>query len=210
MADTSGILNGTLYIISAPSGAGKTSLVKALLDQDKQVTVSVSNTTRAAREGEQDGEDYHFTEVERFEEMVAAGEFLEHAKVFDNQYGTSQAEVDRLLGQGLDVILEIDWQGAQQVRERIPGCVAVFILPPSLEALESRLRGRGQDGDDIVERRMQDARSECSHYDEYNYLIINDDFDTALADLASIFRAGRQRLVVQRIARRKLLTALLV
>jgi len=210
MSDTSGVLNGSLYIISAPSGAGKTSLVKALLDQDKQVTVSISNTTRAAREGEKEGVDYHFTEVERFEEMVASGEFLEHAKVFDNQYGTSQKEVERLLRQGLDVILEIDWQGAQQVRERIPGCVAVFILPPSLQALGNRLRGRGQDGDDIIERRMQDARSECAHYDEYNYLIINDNFDTALADLASIFRAGRQRLVVQRIARRKLLTALLV
>ncbi len=210
MTDVLKILSGTLYIISAPSGAGKTSLVKALLDQDKQLTVSVSNTTREAREGEQDGVDYHFTRLDRFEEMVAAGEFLEHAKVFDNRYGTSQAEVERLLAQGLDVILEIDWQGAQQARERMPGCVAIYILPPSLEALKSRLRGRGQDDDEIIARRMQDARSECSHYDEYNYLIINDNFDTALADLASIFRAGRQRLLVQRIACRKLLTALLV
>jgi len=210
MAAALKILSGTLYVISAPSGAGKTSLVKALLDLDKQLAVSVSNTTREPREGEQDGVDYHFTQGDRFEEMVAAGEFLEHAKVFDNHYGTSLAEVERLLTQGLDVILEIDWQGAQQARERMPGCVAIFILPPSLEALESRLRGRGQDDEDIIARRMQDARSECSHYDEYNYLIINDDFDIALADLASIFRAGRQRLLVQRIACRKLLTALLV
>jgi len=210
MTDTLKILSGTLYIVSAPSGAGKTSLVKALLEQDSQVTVSVSHTTRAQRAGEQDGEDYHFINIDRFKEMVAAGDFLEHAKVFDNHYGTSQKEVERVLAQGLDVILEIDWQGAQQVRERIPGCVAVFILPPSLEALASRLRGRGQDDEDIIARRMHDACSECSHYDEYNYLIINDDFDVALADLSSIFRAGRQRLVVQRIACRKLLTALLV
>ena len=210
MTESQKILSGTLYIISAPSGAGKTSLVKALLEQDKQVAVSVSHATRAQRNGEQDGEDYHFIDTARFEEMVAAGDFLEHAKVFDNYYGTSQSEVERLLAQGLDVILEIDWQGAQQVRERMPGCIAVFILPPSLQALESRLRARAQDDEDIIARRMQDARSECSHYEEYNYLIINDDFDTALVDLAAIFRAGRQRLVVQRIACRKLLTALLV
>jgi len=210
MTDTKKILCGTLYIISAPSGAGKTSLVKALLEYDDQVTVSVSHTTRAKREGERGGKDYHFIDLEHFEKMVEAGDFLEHAKVFDNDYGTSQAEVERLLAKGLDVILEIDWQGAQQVRERMPGCIAVFILPPSLPVLESRLRGRGQDGDDIIARRMQEARSECSHYNEYNYLIINDDFDVALDDLAAIFRTGRQRLVVQRIACRKLLTALLV
>lgn len=210
MSDTQRALSGTLYIVSAPSGAGKTSLVKALLEQDEQVKVSVSHTTRSQRPGEQDGVDYHFTDITGFEQMVAAGDFLEHAQVFDNHYGTSQAEVERLLAQGLDVILEIDWQGAKQVRERMPGCIAVFILPPSLQALESRLRGRGQDDDTIIDRRMQDARNECSHYDEYNYLIINDNFDIALADLASIFRAGRQRLVVQRIACRKLLTGLLV
>jgi len=210
MTDSAKTLSGTLYIISAPSGAGKTSLVKALLEQDCQVTVSVSHTTRAQREGEQDGKDYHFIDRRRFEKMVATGDFLEHAKVFDNYYGTSQCEVERLLAQGQDVILEIDWQGAQQVRERMLRCVAVFILPPSLLALENRLRGRGQDDEDIITRRMQDARSECSHYDEYNYLIINDDFDVALADLAAIFRAGRQRMVVQREASRNLLTALLV
>ncbi len=210
MTDKQQAHTGTLYVVSAPSGAGKTSLVKALLEQDEKVTVSVSHTTRAPRPGEHNGQDYHFTEIDRFEEMVATGEFLEHAQVFDNYYGTSQKEVERLLAQGLDVILEIDWQGAQQVRERMPGCIAIFILPPSLEALGARLRGRGQDDDDVIARRMQDARSECSHYDEYNYLIINDKFETALADLGSIFRAGRQRLLVQRVVCRNLLTALLV
>jgi guanylate kinase len=184
-------MSGILYIVSAPSGAGKTSLVKALLESSRGIGVSVSHTTRASRPGEQDGVDYHFTAVDTFQEMIARGEFLEHAQVFDNFYGTSRASVERQLVQGSDVILEIDWQGARQVREMMPGCVSIFILPPSQQALRERLTNRGQDDDSIIERRMRDAQSEASHFDEYDYLIVNDDFDTALAELKAIFTAGQ-------------------
>ncbi|HHH44127.1 MAG TPA: guanylate kinase [Gammaproteobacteria bacterium] len=189
---------GTLYIISAPSGAGKTSLVKALLDKLADVTVSVSHTTRAARPGEQDGVDYHFVTREEFERLVADGEFLEHAQVFDNYYGTRRATVLEKLDSGADVILEIDWQGARQVYRAFPEAVRVFILPPSREALRERLTGRGQDSEEVINRRMADAVSEMSHYDEFDYLIFNDDFATALEELIALFRSRRLRSEAQK------------
>ncbi|MFK5914164.1 MAG: guanylate kinase [Woeseiaceae bacterium] len=189
---------GTLYVISAPSGAGKTSLVKALLEKTTGIGVSVSHTTRAMREGEQNGVDYHFTKKAAFEQMVADSAFLEHAQVFDNYYGTAIANIEDKLNQGEDVILEIDWQGAAQVRKQLPYSVNIFILPPSQAALESRLRGRGQDSDEIIARRMQDAQSEASHYSEYDYLVVNDDFDEALIELKSIVMARRCRFEAQK------------
>lgn len=181
---------GNLIVMSAPSGAGKSSLVKALLERVENLAVSVSNTTRAPREGEVDGKDYHFTAKADFEAMVAQGDFLEHAQVFDNFYGTSQSNVEAQLAAGQDVILEIDWQGARQVRERM-SCFGLFVLPPSKVELDRRLRGRGTDSDEIIARRMRDAESEMSHYDEYEYVVVNDDFDTAVAQLETIIRAQR-------------------
>lgn len=187
----------TLYVISAPSGAGKTSLVKALLEQTTGIGVSVSHTTRVMREGEQDGVDYHFIDKATFEKMVNESAFFEHARVFDNYYGTAVANIESKLRQGEDVILEIDWQGAAQVRQHIPHSVNIFILPPSRQTLEERLRGRGQDSDDIIARRMRDAKSETSHYPEYDYLIVNDQFDHALMELRSIVLARRCRYQAQ-------------
>jgi len=188
---------GTLYIISAPSGAGKTSLVKALLEKLSDVAVSVSYTTRPVRPGEQDGVDYHFIEKAEFEQLVAGGEFLEHAQVFGNYYGTRRAAVLEKLESGEDVILEIDWQGARQVFEAFPQAVRVFILPPSREALRQRLTGRGQDSEEVINRRMADAVSEMSHYKEFDYLVFNDDFDRALVELIALFRARRLRSEAQ-------------
>lgn len=188
---------GTLYVISAPSGAGKTSLVKALLEKTEDIGVSVSHTTRAKREGEQDGVDYHFIEKAAFEKMVEDSAFLEHAQVFDNYYGTAVANIEAKLKQGEDVILEIDWQGAAQVRKLLPYSVNIFILPPSQAALEERLRGRAQDSDEIIARRMRDAKNETSHYSEYDYLVVNDDFDDALVELKSIILARRSRFAAQ-------------
>jgi len=188
---------GTLYIISAPSGAGKTSLVKKLMTFAKGVVVSVSHTTRAMREGEVEGVDYHFVEKETFIKMVNSSAFLEHAQVFDNYYGTSQQHVEQLLLQGLDVILEIDWQGARQVRKLFPDSQSIFILPPSLVALRERLTGRGQDSDEVIDRRMKDAVSEMSHYAEFDYLVVNDDFDVALRELSGIFSTNRLRQMHQ-------------
>lgn len=202
-------VKGNLYVISAPSGAGKTSLVKALLETSQGITVSVSHTTRAPRPGEQDGVHYHYVSVDTFKALVEQGAFLEHAQVFDNFYGTASSSVEDKLQQGLDVILEIDWQGARQVRKRFPDCIGIFILPPSREALEQRLRGRGQDSDEIIARRMRDAQSEASHYGEYHYLVINDDFDTALVELRSIFVAERLHLERQKPRHQALLDALL-
>lgn len=189
--------SGTLYVISAPSGAGKTSLVKALLEQTPGIGVSVSHTTRAKRAGEEHGVDYHFVTKDEFEKMVAASAFLEHAQVFDNYYGTAVANIEDKLQQGEDVILEIDWQGAAQVRKHIPHAVNIFILPPSQQALEERLRGRGQDSDEIIQRRMRDAKSETSHYSEYDYLVVNDQFEEALIELKSIVLARRCRFLAQ-------------
>ena len=200
---------GTLYIISAPSGAGKTSLVKQLVATSKDVTVSVSHTTRKQRPGEQDGVDYHFITEEAFLSMVGHSAFLEHAKVFDNYYGTSQQHVERLLLDGKDVILEIDWQGARQVRRLIKDCQSIFILPPSCEALKNRLQGRGQDDEEIIQRRMQDAVNEMSHYAEFDYLVVNDDFDQALQELKCVIQANRLRQVRQERSLEKLLIELL-
>ncbi len=200
---------GTLYVISAPSGAGKTSLVKALLENTPGIGVSVSHTTRAKREGEVDGVDYHFIDKATFEKMVGAAAFLESAQVFDNYYGTAIANIEAKLKQGEDVILEIDWQGAEQVRKQLPYSVNIFILPPSQAALEERLRGRGQDSDEIIARRMRDAKSETSHYSEYDYLLVNDDFNDALAELKSIVLARRCRFDAQSQRLRPLLQELL-
>ncbi|MDU9392674.1 guanylate kinase [Pseudomonas japonica] len=183
--------SGTLFIISAPSGAGKTSLVKALTDDLNHIRVSVSHTTRAMRPGEHDGVNYHFVDRAEFDRMNAQGDFLEQAEVFGNCYGTSRRALQQTLDQGHDLILEIDWQGAQQVRTLMPGTRSIFILPPSQQALRQRLTNRGQDSDEIIEGRMREAVSEMEHYDEYEYVIINDDFATALEDLKAVFRANR-------------------
>ena len=167
---------GKLFVISAPSGAGKTSLVKALIESTSNVVVSISHTTREMRPGEVDGEDYLFTQYDKFLHMVKNDEFLEYAKVFDHFYGTSQASVEQLLDEGQNVILEIDWQGAEQVRARMPGTQSIFILPPSKAELEARLQGRGQDSQEVINRRMLDAESEMSHYDEFDFIVLNDDF----------------------------------
>ena len=182
---------GTLYIVSAPSGAGKTSLVKALIDSEASIRVSVSHTTRAIRPGEVDGVNYHFVNHEQFNEMLNRSAFLEHAEVFGNLYGTSQEWVEQTLKAGFDLILEIDWQGAQQVRRLMPEAKSIFILPPTQEALRHRLTNRGQDSGEIIDRRMREAVSEMSHYVEYDYLVINDDFSHALSDLKAIFRANQ-------------------
>lgn len=188
---------GQLYIVSAPSGAGKTSLVAALLKQDAQIEVSVSHTTRGPRPGEQDGVNYNFVSVAEFQALVGQGDFLEHAEVFGNFYGTSRGWVDCKLASGVDVILEIDWQGAAQIRHLYPNVYSIFILPPSRYSLRQRLTARGQDSQEVIERRMREAASECSHYAEFDYLIVNDVFDTALLELASVFRANRLRQGVQ-------------
>lgn len=177
---------GTLFIVSAPSGAGKTSLVRELVESLDGIQVSVSHTTRPRREGEVDGVNYHFVDVPDFEAMIERSEFFEYARVFDNYYGTSRPAVQAALAAGQDVILEIDWQGARQVRQQLPDAVSVFILPPSREELERRLSGRGTDEHAVIERRMRDAVSEMAHHDEYDYLVINDDFTTALDELRAL------------------------
>ncbi|MFC0708756.1 guanylate kinase [Azorhizophilus paspali] len=200
---------GTLYIISAPSGAGKTSLVKALIDALPQVRVSVSHTTRGMRPGEVEGVNYHFVDRPTFLGMLERGEFLENAEVFGNLYGTSQLWLEQTLAEGYDLILEIDWQGAQQVRRLLPQAQSIFILPPSQQALRHRLTNRGQDSDEIIERRMREAVSEMSHYEEYDYLVINDNFAHALEDLKSIFRARQLQLEAQQRRHGGLLAELL-
>ncbi len=182
---------GTLYIISAPSGAGKTTLVKKLIAKTSDLIVSVSHTTRQSREGEIHGKDYFFVDVETFQTMQHENAFLECAQVFDNFYGTAQQTVEDNLAQGKDVLLEIDWQGAQQVRHLLPECVSIFILPPSIETLRQRLEARGKDDVEIINRRMKDAVTEMSHYPEFDYLIVNDDFTEALKALKSIILTNR-------------------
>lgn len=179
---------GVLFVISAPSGAGKTSLVKSLIETLPGLHVSISHTTRQGRPYEKDGIDYHFVGQTKFLSMVATGQFLEHAQVFDHHYGTSRAWVEQQLSAGRDIILEIDWQGTLQVKQQIHGAVCIFILPPSCDALESRLADRGDDTA-IIKRRMQGARSEISHYHEYDFLVINDVFETALQELKTIIQA---------------------
>ncbi len=204
---------GTLYTISAPSGAGKTSLVQALVDSDSRLKVSISHTTRAMRPKEIDGVDYHFVSVEQFQKMVIDVAFLEHAEVFGNYYGTAKQWVIDTLESGLDVILEIDWQGAKQTHEWVKEAnisgQSIFILPPSLEALLSRLQGRGQDDEGVIAKRMEQAVDEISHYEIADYLVVNDDFEVALADLKAIIRGRRLRLEAQLQNYRPLLADLL-
>ncbi len=186
-----------LFTVSAPSGAGKTSLLKALLEQQpEKITLSTSHATRDKRPGEVEGQHYHFVDISTFEQKVTDGDFLEHAKVFDNYYGTSKQAVEALLALDKNVILEIDWQGAEQIKQKMPDTISVFILPPSREALKQRLNDRGQDNDEIINRRMAEADSEMSHYAKADYLIINDDFDTALAELSHVLLG--QSLTMQR------------
>jgi guanylate kinase len=181
-----------LFVISAPSGAGKTSLVKALLQRLPDLAVSTSHTTRPARPNERDGREYYFVDNPEFDRLVAAGAFLEHARVFDNQYGTSRRQLEEKLAAGRDVILEIDWQGARQVRAALPDCRSIFILPPSREALRTRLTGRQTDSQAVIERRLADAVSDMSHFREFDYVVVNDQFDTAVDQLVEIIRAGAQ------------------
>ncbi len=192
---------GHLYVIAAPSGTGKTSLVKALMAKTPSLAFSVSHTTRPRRVNEVEGRDYHFTDKDAFRRMIAAGAFLEHAEVFDNLYGTGRAGVEDALARGQDLLLEIDWQGARQVRERLPEAIDVFILPPSRAVLETRLRGRGTDSEAVIARRLRDSVTELSHWREFRYAIVTDSFDQALADLARIvqgdgsaFRTDRPEL----------------
>lgn len=184
---------GQLFVISAPSGAGKTSLIKALREQRPEIALSVSHTTRPRRRGEQEGVHYHFVDKSQFEAMLAQGAFVEHASVFGNYYGTSHAALFNQLEQGQDLILEIDWQGARQVKKRFPEAWFVFILPPSLETLQQRLENRGQDDDDVIARRLEEAQREMSEYHWYDYVLINDDFNRTLGQLDAIFTvAGLQ------------------
>ena len=178
---------GALFIVSGPSGSGKTSLVKALTEKMPDTVTAISHTTRSRRPGEVDGKDYFFTSVAGFTDMIENGEFLEHAEVFGSLYGTSQSSVQRQLEEGFRVILEIDWQGARQTRRRMRDTTSIFILPPSRAALESRLRNRGQDSHETVSGRMRKAESEISHYDEFDYVVLNDDFDHALQALVCLF-----------------------
>jgi guanylate kinase len=200
---------GSLFVIAAPSGAGKTSLVKAILARDPALRVSVSHTTRKQREKEVPGRDYNFVDVDEFKRLRDAGEFLEHAQVFDNFYGTGRAQVEGLRNAGHDVILEIDWQGAQQVRKAQPDCTSVFILPPSRIELESRLRNRKTDSNEVIERRLRDAVADMSHYAEFDYVIVNDDFETAVAQLLAILRGGGTEYDAKRPALTPLLADLL-
>jgi guanylate kinase len=191
-------MSGNLYIVAAPSGAGKTTLVSALLARNHDVALSISYTTRAPRPGEVDHREYHFIAEPEFLAMIERGEFLEHAQVHGNRYGTSAPWIREQTAAGSDLLLEIDWQGALQVRRQIPEAIGIFILPPSMQELERRLRNRGQDSDEVIQRRLAAARDEIRHASEFDYVIINKDFDEALADLAAIVRASRLRLARQR------------
>jgi len=196
---------GNLFIVCAPSGAGKTTLVDALLDREPEIRLSISYTTRAPRQGERDGVDYHFTDRATFESMIAAGEFLEHAQVHGNYYGTSRAWIEREIAGDHDVLLEIDWQGAAQVRRFFPQLVGMFILPPSIAELRRRLQGRGKDSPETIERRIAGAREEISHVLEFEYIIVNDRFEQALEDIRSVVRAARASRARQSIRLAKLI-----
>lgn len=203
------VARGNLFILSAPSGAGKSSLIKALLEKHTNIKVSVSHTTRNPRPGEENGVHYHFVNVETFQSLINAGDFFEWAKVFDNFYGTSKQAIETQLANGIDVFLDIDWQGARQVRELVPEVKTVFILPPSREELERRLNARGQDSQEIIAARMAEAQSESSHFNEFDYVLVNDVFDDALAELESIVLAARVQTKNQTIKHQKLIDDLL-
>ncbi len=205
------MVQGTLYIVSAPSGAGKSSLIQALLKTQPlyDTQVSISHTTRTERPGEKHGKHYFFVSKEEFREMIERDAFLEHAEVFGNYYGTSRETIEQVLASGVDVFLDIDWQGAQQIRKRMPQARSIFVLPPSKDELDRRLRGRGQDSEEVIAKRMAQAVAEMTHFAEYDYLIVNDDFDLALSDLKTIIRAERLRLSRQRLRHDGLITKLL-
>jgi guanylate kinase len=202
-------MRGTLFIVAAPSGAGKSSIVNACLARDANICLSISFTSRAPRPGERHAEHYNFVSAQEFERMVAAGDFFEHARVHGDWKGTARQSVEPQLAAGRDVLLEIDWQGARQVRERIPGAVGVFILPPSRKALEQRMRARGQDSDEVIARRLAAAREEMSHYAEFDYVIVNEVFDTAVEEMCAVFRASRLRRPQQEVRYVDLIQALL-
>ena len=201
---------GALFIVSAPSGAGKTSLVKALLEKTTDLEVSVSYTTRKPRPREQNGVHYHFIDVPTFEDMITQGLFLEHARVFDNYYGTSREKMAERLQHGVDIILEIDWQGARQVRTFFPDAIGIFVLPPSRALLEQRLRSRNTDSDEVINRRLRDAVSDMSHYNEFEFIVVNDNFERALHELHAIIITQRLRLSTSQSRLAPLLSNLLV
>ena len=200
-----------LFILSAPSGAGKSSLISALLKQTstRPMQVSVSHTTRNARPGEVDGQHYHFVSKDQFKKSITEKQFYEYAEVFGNFYGTSEIAIDQQLAQGIDVFLDIDWQGAQQVRMKKPDVTTIFISPPSKQELENRLRGRGQDSEDVIQSRMAEAQAQCSHYQEFDYIIINDDFEQALVDLTTVVNNQRLKRSQQACEHRALFSELL-
>jgi guanylate kinase len=202
-------MRGTLFIVAAPSGAGKSSLVNAVLATTPGIALSISYTSRAPRPGERHAQHYHFVGKEEFERMVAAGDFFEHALVHGDYKGTARQSVEPQLAAGQDVLLEIDWQGARQVRKQVPEALSVFILPPSRQALESRMRNRGQDSEETIARRLAAAREEMSHYDEFDFVIVNEDFDTAVREMQAIFLASRQRRHVQQQRHAALIAELL-
>ncbi|ABQ55443.1 TPA: guanylate kinase [Legionella pneumophila subsp. pneumophila] len=201
--------SGNLYIVAAPSGGGKTSLVKKLIEMVGEIEVSVSHTTRPMRPGEKEGVDYFFIDEEQFISMVNEGAFIEHAKVFNHWYGTSVVQINKRLQFGIDVVLDIDWQGAEQIRHAYPDAVSVFIIPPSLDALNERLMNRRQDKDHVISERMTKAQDELGHYPEFDYLIVNDDFEKAAMELQSIVIANRLRIEKQVNKQAKLLSFLL-
>lgn len=202
-------MRGTLFIVAAPSGAGKSSIVNAVLARDPGIRLSISFTSRAPRPGERHAEHYNFVSAAEFEAMVAAGDFFEYARVHGDWKGTARQSVEPALAAGHDVLLEIDWQGARQVRQKVPDAVSVFILPPSRAALEERMRKRGQDSEEVIQRRLAAAREEMSHYAEFDYVIVNEVFDTAVAEMCSIFTASRLRREAQAARHAALLAALL-
>ena len=202
-------MRGTLFIVSAPSGAGKSSIVNAVLARDPQIRLSISFTSRAPRPGERHAEHYHFISADEFKAMIRAGDFFEYAEVHGDWKGTARQSVEPQLAAGKDVLLEIDWQGARQVREKVPGAVSVFILPPSRQALDERMRKRGQDSEAVMAQRLAAAREEMLHYDEFDYVIINEDFDTAVGEMCSIFAASRLRCAPQQQRHAELIASLL-